>query len=161
MKRQNPINPFDLLALVLAGAMIECRSRPAWAVLIAVSALAVGLGTFSFATAITQFGGLSGIACAAIGYIALLCIRQSGAGRYVMLGALLLLAGKILWECATHRALFVASDSRLVVFPLAHAIGLASAFGLWLGTSTFQQRRRIHQTERRDRSVATTVTVIP
>ena len=84
------------------------------------------------APGIAAYGGLSGVACGAFGYLALDEIRRSRVRRWLPVLVLGLLVAKLGWEYGTGRALFVNTHDGMMVLPLAHAAGLLSSLGYWL-----------------------------
>ncbi len=121
----------DAVAVGMAGALIERREgmRVFW--LYAAAAAGVGLAVFFLAPTVVQYGGLSGVACGAFGYLALSEIKRSSVRRWTPALVLVLLVAKVGWEYATGRALFVNTNDSMMVLPLAHAAGLLSGFGYW------------------------------
>ena len=117
---------YDTVALGAAGWTIERRRRGELALLCGISALAVGMAVYTLAPQVTRYGGLSGVACAAVAALAVRGLRSSGTPRWVCAAALLALIGKVTWECLTGGALFVSARPDVVVLPLAHGIGMAA-----------------------------------
>lgn len=136
---------YDLLAFSFAGWMIERRQRGTLVQLCGISALLVSVAVLWFAPAVRFYSGLSGVACAAVGYLALLGIRQCGAVRLVCAGALGLMVLKAVWEFATGQLLFASiSGEEFIVLPIAHAVGATvGVFTYWFRASHDQVR--IHQ----------------
>jgi len=115
-----PMAGVDLGVCLLAGALVECRSRRRLAGVLAAAALAVAATIHLLAPAIERYRGASGIAIAlavsaALGFIA--------AGRRPVRalagGILLLLAAKLAIEASTGEA--------LMAWTLPEGIRLASA----------------------------------
>jgi rhomboid family GlyGly-CTERM serine protease len=124
----------DAVAVGVAGSVIERREgmRSFW--LYAAAAAVVGLAVFFLAPGVAKYGGLSGMACGAFGYLALKEIKEikrSSVRRWPPVLVLVLLVVKVGWEYATGRALFVSTRDDMMVLPLAHAAGLLSGFGYW------------------------------
>ena len=122
----------DTVAVGMAGALIERREgmRSFW--LYAAAAAVVGLAVLFLAPEVAQYGGLSGVACGAFGYLALNEIKRSSARRWLPMLVLALLVAKVGWEYATGHALFVNMHDGTMVLPLAHAAGLLSGVGYWM-----------------------------
>jgi rhomboid family GlyGly-CTERM serine protease len=122
----------DSVAVGIAGALIERQEgmRSFW--LYAVTAAVVGLAVFFLAPEVAQYGGLSGVACGAFGYLALNEIKRFRACRWLPILVLALLVAKVGWEYTTGRALFVGMHDGMRVLPLAHAAGLLSGAGYWV-----------------------------
>lgn len=113
---------FDVLAVALAGVLIETRSRARLASLTCASAAAVGLVVFIACPNVQLYSGLSGVAFALYGYLVVRGIIADGAGRWICLAALVVIAGKIAFEHSTNRALLVPVDGTIVL-PAAHVAG--------------------------------------
>jgi len=117
----------DAVAVAIAGWLIESRARRSWALLGVATTLAISLLTYVFCPAMQIYGGLSGVACAMYGYLALLGIRAGERPRRIGLAILVLLATKIGWEVSTGRMLFVSgTGDGYVVLSLAHATGIVA-----------------------------------
>ena len=121
----------DTVAVGAAGSLIERRegTRPIW--FYAATAIGVGLAVLFLAPGIAAYGGLSGVACGAFGYLALDEIRRSRVRRWLPVLVLGLLVAKLGWEYGTGRALFANTHDGMMVLPLAHVAGLLSGFGYW------------------------------
>jgi len=121
----------DAIAVGVAGGLIERqeRMRALWFYVAATAT--VGLAVFFLAPGVAEYGGLSGVACGAVGYLALNEIKRSNARRWVPVLVLALLMTKVGWEYATGRALFVSAHGGMMVLPLAHVAGLLSGLGYW------------------------------
>ena len=117
---------FDAFAVGVAGWLIESRARRSWVLLSLVAALAIGISALAFCRMVQVYGGLSGLACALCGYLAVLGVHTGGRARWFGLALLAVSACKVGWEMSTGQPLFI-SDSceSYVVLPLAHATGLA------------------------------------
>ena len=123
---------YDVLALGIAGLMIERREYQGFAVLCAMTALAIGGALLLFAPDTNYYGGASGIATAAIVFLALHGLEVGGTYRWVCGAALICVGAKIVAEFAVGRSLFLAQhDSGLVLCPLSHLVGALSALGLY------------------------------
>jgi rhomboid family GlyGly-CTERM serine protease len=121
----------DGVAVGVAGGLIERREGMRMFWLYAAAAAVVGLAVFFLAPGIAKYGGLSGLACGAVGYLALNEIKRSSVHRWAPVLVLALLVAKVVWEYATGRALFVSAHDDMMVLPLAHVAGLLSGFGYW------------------------------
>jgi rhomboid family GlyGly-CTERM serine protease len=117
----------DALAVVTAGWLIENLTRQSWALLSVMTALAISLIVFVFCPTVHVYGGLSGVACAMYGYLALLGICAGARARWIGLAMLALLAGKIGGEILTGQSLFISdTGDSYVVLSLAHTTGLVA-----------------------------------
>ena len=117
---------FDAFAVGVAGWLIEIRVRRSWVLLSLVASLAIGISTLAFCPMVQVYGGLSGLACALCGSLAVLGIRTGGRARWFGLALMAVSACKVGWEMSTGQPLFISnSGDSYVVLPLAHATGLA------------------------------------
>jgi GlpG protein len=121
---------YDVVAIGVGGGMIEQRwGMRRLALLYVMASLGIGFTLLLAAPSLAIYGGLSGIAYAALAYAALGSLSQRPqAVSWVLLGAL---AGKLLIELGTSSPIFVHGDD-LVAVPIAHAAGIATAVALWL-----------------------------
>ena len=124
---------YDLLAFGIAGALVEPSGRRH---LCAVSLItAVSICTFLLVARpeMTAYGGLSGVACAVLTYLALLGLGDEQPWRMVCRSALVVLAVKLGVECATGASI-LPYPSPVVFVPVweAHVIGCGVA-GLYFG----------------------------
>jgi rhomboid family GlyGly-CTERM serine protease len=116
---------WDALAVTVAGWFIGTRAPRSLAILTLVAAAVIGLSIFVFCPQVRLYCGLSGVACAMFGYLALLGIRTGSRARWCGLAMLILVACKVAWELTTGRTIFVpVVGNAYVVLPLAHATGL-------------------------------------
>ena len=133
----------DALALGVTGWKIERRHHASFALLCGVTAPAIELSVFFLAPGVGQYGGLSGLACAAVAWLAVDGLWEGRRAQQKLCAAALgTLAAKIVWECVTGRALFLAADDRLMVLPLAHAAGFIMGAGLALVQRLCARRHR-------------------
>ena len=122
----------DALAIGLLGTLLE-RTGTRLALVAGVAAVAVGGTVWFGAPRVTEYGGLSGVACALAGY---LTVRT----RQWWLGGLLV--AKLVGEAITGQGVFVTGYS--LCWP-AHVAGLATGLGL----GAIRQPRLIWQSSRR------------
>ncbi len=139
----------DAVAVGVAGILIERQEGMRLSCVYAAAAAGVGLAVFFLAPGVAEYGGLSGVACGAVAYLALNEIKRSSARRWPPVLVLVLLVVKVGWEYATGRALFVSTHGDMMVLPLAHAAGLVSGFGYW-AVSIVRRRADAPITERGD-----------
>lgn len=135
---------WDLLGLVILGALCEKQSRRATAQCVLVSSLAIALGVQIFRPDLAFYRGLSGLDSALFGLLAALWLRDAAAEsnwRAATLPALMLalFAAKMAIELTSGAAVFVQTPEMLPV-PLAHLIGLAC--GLRIGATCSLSGRR-------------------
>jgi rhomboid family GlyGly-CTERM serine protease len=125
---------YDLLAFTLAGCIIEGQGQRGLGLLCLVSTTVIGVGLLALEPEMQRYGGLSGVAFAVIVYLALGGLGEKGSWRRMCWTALSLVIGKIAWEMATGRALFVApTNDNAAVVPLSHALGAVSALLVRVG----------------------------
>lgn len=120
----------DLAAVLVLGTWLERRRPGLLAVACLLGLATVGLGIHLLAPGVPAYRGASGLATtlfvlAAAGEMR---ERRRPAALAVAIGALAVLAVKILWEGATGVALFAGEFPEGVrVLPLAHLLGAAAA----------------------------------
>lgn len=119
---------YDLLALGIAGWIIERRGYPYFGLLCVLSALAIGTVLLAIRPEVQSYGGLSGVATAAIIYLALRGVKEPAPWRWICIAALILIVGKVLLESITGRFIITAADSApFVPLPLSHIVGALTA----------------------------------
>ena len=112
----------DLVALLVAGTILEPRNRRLFPLLCLVSGLAIGVALYVVEPHVMAYGGLSGVVIAAFAYLAL-----EGAGHRDTYGlmcraGLVALAAKVAFELA----LGPREMGGFVLVPLSHAMGAAT-----------------------------------
>ncbi|MCI0411019.1 MAG: rhombosortase [Acidobacteria bacterium] len=124
---------YDLLALGLAGWIIERRGYPSFGPFCVLSALGIGTVLLAVRPEVQAYGGLSGVATGAIVYLALHGLKEPGPWRWICTAALVLTVGKVLLESMTGRLTFAAAGSvSFVPLPLSHVVGgLTASFIFW------------------------------
>ncbi len=119
---------YDLLALGIAGWIIERRGYPYFGLLCVLSALVIGTVLLAIRPEVQSYGGLSGVATAAIIYLALRGVKEPAPWRWICIAALILIVGKVLLESITGRFIITAADSApFVPLPLSHIVGALTA----------------------------------
>jgi rhomboid family GlyGly-CTERM serine protease len=119
---------FNLLVFGVVGWAISNRGYPGFRVFCILSAGLIGTTLYALTADVVQYGGLSGVACGAVVYLALHGLAERGIWRILCAGALLLTVCKILLEFWLGQFLFVNSaDGAFVPVPLSHAIGSLTA----------------------------------
>lgn len=124
---------YDLLALGIAGWIIERRGYRNFALLCVLSALGIGTVLLAMRPEAQFYGGLSGVATGAIIYLALHGLREPAPWRWICAGVLLLTVGKVLVESLAGWSLIGATGSvPFVPLPLSHVVGgLSAALLFW------------------------------
>lgn len=126
---------YDVLAFGLAGFIIEGQGKHGLGLVCLVSAATIGIGLLVLEPEMQRYGGLSGVASAAIAYLALGGLGEKGRWRWMCWSVLVLLSGKIALETATGRAMFVApANDNVAAVPLSHTLGVLSALLVRVGT---------------------------
>jgi rhomboid family GlyGly-CTERM serine protease len=133
---------FDTLALGIAGVMIERRGYRGFTVLCVIASLGIGCALLLFQPQTNVYGGASGMATAAIVFLALHGLRCEGAYRWVCGAALVGVATKIVLEVALGHSLFLTqADSAFVNCPLSHLVGALAAVAVGSITINSMPRR--------------------
>lgn len=121
---------YNVGALGVAGWLIESRGSAAFGWLCLLSAAVIGVTLLAFESAIETYGGLSGVATAAVVYLGLQSARAGGV-QQILLGIVLALVGmKLGWEWLVGQPVFVetaACGTPVVVVPLSHVAGALTA----------------------------------
>lgn len=124
---------YDLVALLVAGAIIETRGYRYYPALCFVAALFIGMVLYWAEPAMLYYAGLSGVATAAIVYLCLHGLTEKGAWRWVCAAALLGLGIKVGIELTFNESLLFASGSReFLPAPLSHLVGAGAALFLFV-----------------------------
>ena len=119
---------FNLLVFGVVGWAISNRGYPGFRVFCVLSAGLIGTTLYALRPDLAQYGGLSGVACGAVVYLALYGLAETGAWKILCAGALLLTACKILLEYRLGHFLFANSTHpAFVPVPLSHAVGSLTA----------------------------------
>lgn len=128
---------YDVLAFGLAGWIIERRGYPYFGLLCALSALSIGAVLLAMRPDVQLYGGLSGVATAAIVYLALHGLKEPGPWRWICVAALALTVGKVVRESVTGQLTFAAVDRiPFVPLPLSHVVGgLTASLIFWWSTA--------------------------
>jgi rhomboid family GlyGly-CTERM serine protease len=134
---------YDLLALGIAGWIIENQKLPHFGWLCLLAPWLISAVLLWFEPHLKVFGGLSALATTAIVYLALFGLHDSAPWRWVCLAALLGIAGKILFEMTTGRMIFVTTGNVPVAVSVASHISGAVIALLFYGQSKiFTGRKR-------------------
>jgi len=119
---------YDTGAFAIAGWMIESRGHKNFGWLCLVSPLLIGISLLLFTPNLARFGGLSGMATAAVTYSALAGLDGERRWRRIGMIVLCLTAGKIIFEFACGGFVFVHfGDTQINSVPLNHLMGALSA----------------------------------
>ena len=119
---------FDVLALAMAGTLIEIRGYERFGLFCLVSPMIVGCAVLFGAPHTPTFGGLSGIATGAVTFLCLHGLREQGPWRLICAATLAGVAAKIAFEATAGNLMFVHSRTVLLKpMPIAHLAGVAAA----------------------------------
>ncbi len=124
---------YDLLALGIAGWIIERRGYPNFGLLCVLAAVGISTALLAASPEVQLYGGLSGVATGALIYLALYGLKEPGPWRWICIAALVLTVGKVLLESMTGRFIIGAAGSvPFVPVPLSHIVGgLTAALLFW------------------------------
>jgi rhomboid family GlyGly-CTERM serine protease len=118
----------DLGAFLIAGAIIEQRGYRHFTTLCVSAAALIGVAIYLFQPQLQFYGGLSGVATAAVVYLCLQGITEQGSWRWLCAAMLAGLASKLWIEMVSGKSLlmFVGSGN-FVPVPLSHLTGAVAA----------------------------------
>ena len=150
---------WDLLVFVAAGWAIEAAGDRRFGLLCGLTALIPGIFFLLTAEDLSYYGGLSGLATAAVCYLALRQAATAASGRNLWWGVLILVGLKLAVEATGVQPLFARADVLpFQVLPAAHLIGALVALALhfrpgsvrpqgpvtlpWLASATRKARQR-------------------
>jgi len=120
----------DVLALLVAGAMIEMRPYRHFALLCITSATLIGTALYAAETGVLIYGGLSGVAIAAVAYLCLQGATGRGAYGRVCQVVLLVLVAKIMIELSSG----MQASAGFVLVPISHVVGALTALAVFAMT---------------------------
>ncbi len=122
----------DLFVLGMAGMILESRADARWRLLLWLTPGFIGLGLLLGEPRMSFYGGLSGVATAAVVYLALSGLRERSPWRWICLAALFIVAAKAALEWQTGQARFArANGEAFVAVPLSHLLGALCAAIVW------------------------------
>ena len=123
---------YDILTFGIAGWMIESRGYAKFGWLCGVAPPTIGIGLLALEPRLEIYGGLSGMATAAVVFLTLHGLGETGAWRWICLTILIATSGKILFESLTGRFVFLKPDDpSLVLVPAGHIIGALTALAVF------------------------------
>ncbi len=124
----------NLLAVAVAGGLIERRTHPGLPLLLLGSALMIGPTLLVLEPQMAFYGGLSGIAMAEVVFLCWLGREGERLWRQMCLLVLAVLLGKTLWELVSGGSLLaVSTEQPFMPVPLAHLVGGLVGLGTALG----------------------------
>jgi rhomboid family GlyGly-CTERM serine protease len=131
---------WNLAVLLPAGIWAEQLAPKAFRILCFLSAGIIGATLLAFDPMLTRYGGLSGIAAAALAFLALTRFSARAGDRWFWRGVLVLLALKVGIDLSAHHSLLAhLEESGIQTVPLAHLGGILSA----VVVHAFRHRRQI------------------
>lgn len=146
---------YDLLALLVAGTMIETSGYRHYPILCLAAAVFIGMVLYWAEPAMSYYAGLSGVATAAIVYLCLHGLSEKGAWRWACAAALLGLGIKVGIEFTLDESLlFFAGSSEFLPVPLSHFVGAGVALFLFLLPRL--SAKKYHRSASRHKSVPST-----
>lgn len=145
---------FNLTALAIAGLILENQRSAGWPWVLLFTPWMIGVGLLGCEPQMGFYGGLSGVATAAMVCLALDAFQQRSPVRWVGMVVLALMVAKVAFEWRTEHALFVGNLSTgQITSPLSHLIGgLSGAVVRWGCRGDSQTSLPRSSTQRRMRS---------
>lgn len=126
---------YNVVPLLIIGTLIEVQRIRHFPALCALSGAFIGAVLYLAKPEIVVFGGLSGIVTAAITFLCLHGLDKAGAWRWLCLGVLICLVGKIGVELALGSSLLAGIEpDNFVAVPESHVVGGVTALLLFLST---------------------------
>ena len=123
----------DALVLGLTGGLIEVTDRRRLVLLLLFGPLGISVGLLTLQPELTHYGGLSGLATAALVMLALEVRQRSRGFRLIGTAALLLISTKIALEWTTGHLLFATIQTdNIGPCPLSHFLGVVIGFAVSL-----------------------------
>ena len=124
---------YDVLVLGMAGWMIESHGYPHFGWVCTLTPLVTGLTMLALQPKLEICGGLSGLATAAVVFLALYGWGETGAWRWICLLALIATTAKIWIEMTTGQFVFLQpAASSFVPVPSNHILGALTALAIYL-----------------------------
>jgi len=122
---------YDAAAFGIAGWMIESRNHRNFGWLCALATLIISAAMLLCNPQLQICGGLSGLATAAVVFLALNGLEEPGAWRCVCAVALLLCAAKLIVELVLGRFLVLHAATGFVLVPSNHIAGALTALAVY------------------------------
>jgi rhomboid family GlyGly-CTERM serine protease len=124
---------FDLTAFFIAGAIIEVRGYRRFPVLCLAAATLIGIVLYFAEPAMYYYGGLSGVAMAAVTYLCLHGLTEKGAWHWLCAAVLAGVTAKLGFELAFGKSLLgEAGAQEFFPAPLSHLVGTITALLLFV-----------------------------
>jgi rhomboid family GlyGly-CTERM serine protease len=133
---------YDVMAFGVAGTLIEVRGYRGFGLVCLLTAVFVGATVFLLQPEIEMFGGLSGLATAAIAFLSLHGLRDRGAWKWISVAALIAIVLKTAFESVTGEMVFAQSGSVVIKpVPLSHLAGGFGALLVYLMDGRYPRER--------------------
>lgn len=137
---------YDAVAFGLAGWIVESKNYRHFPAMCLSAAFAICTVLLRTAPDMRYYGGLSGLACAAIGFGALHGASEPPPFRTICRLVLVLLPLKLVIEVITQTPLLPYEASRaFVAMPSAHVVGLLAAVAVFMAFKAGQGSLGIHR----------------
>lgn len=134
---------YDVLAFAAAGFIIEYRRYPGSGILYVVMALSIGVSLMVLEPEMHYYGGLSGLACGSVAYLALYGLREKSYVRLFSAAMLVFLALKISFELYTGQSVMGDNGQEVfVIMPISHLVGALSAVAVFIYIECFSKRKK-------------------
>lgn len=126
---------YNALAFGITGWIIESKGYRCFKRACLCMAFSIGVALMVFKPGMIYFGGLSGVACGAIMYGALLCLREKSPWPTASRLTIVFLLVKIILEINYNGSLLPYGGPQIFVsVPLTHLVGSITALSLFLLT---------------------------
>jgi rhomboid family GlyGly-CTERM serine protease len=122
---------YDTAAFGIAGWMIETRGCRHFGWLCALAVFVISGSMLLFDPHLQICGGLSGLATAAVVFLALNGLEERGPWRWICMTALLLCAAKLALESATGSFVVLRAASTFAPVPANHIAGAFTALAVY------------------------------
>jgi rhomboid family GlyGly-CTERM serine protease len=122
---------YDTAAFGIAGWMIESRGGKNFGWLCALAVFAISGSMLLCAPRLQICGGLSGLATAAVVFLAVNGLEERGAWRWICAAALLLCAAKLSLEVMTGRFVLLRAPASFAPVPCNHIAGALTAIAVY------------------------------
>jgi rhomboid family GlyGly-CTERM serine protease len=125
---------YDTAAFGIASWMIESRGCKSFAWLCVLAALSISGSMLLFEPRLQICGGLSGLATAALVFLALNSLSERGAWRWLCATALLVCAAKLSMEVTTGKSVLLQGTASYSLVPCNHIAGALTAVAVFAWT---------------------------
>jgi rhomboid family GlyGly-CTERM serine protease len=122
---------YDTVAFGIAGWMIESRGCKNFGWLCALAVFAISGSMLLCEPRLQICGGLSGLATAAVVFLAVNGLEECGAWRWICAAALVLCAAKLSMEVMTGRFVLLRAPASFAPVPCNHIAGALAAIAVY------------------------------